>query len=240
MRVHRLVGPAATAALLLLAGLFALGGLVGFFAKANRPSKTYSPPGGDPGAGLESFSALALLAWPTPTPTPTPLPLSPTEPSVSENAAAPADVASQPARPSPESASEGQAPSIADYQNYDMASAVLAYVNGARSAQGLGALTSGAQSYAQLLTQLNTLSHDLNGGLLARIHASNYAGGSMGEALWEGWGNYGASDVVNDWLNSPSHRAILLGAYVDAGVACYVHEANGQPNTRCALDVGGP
>ncbi len=219
MRVHRLVGPAATAALLLLAGLFALGGLVGFFAKANRPSKTYSPPGGDPGAGLESFSALALLAWPTPTPTPTPLPLSPTEPSVSENAAAPADVASQPARPSPESASEGQAPSIADYQNYDMASAVLAYVNGARSAQGLGALTSGAQSYAQLLTQLNTLSHDLNGGLLARIHAS---------------------DVVNDWLNSPSHRAILLGAYVDAGVACYVHEANGQPNTRCALDVGGP
>jgi uncharacterized protein YkwD len=143
-------------------------------------------------------------------------------------------------------ASKGEAPT--EYQDYDKANAVLASINSARAAQGIaalsanGALTAAVESYAQLLTQLNTLSHDLNGGVLARIQASGYTGGFFGETLWEGLGrSYTADEVVNDWLNSPPHRVVLLSTtYVDAGVACYVKEVNGAPNTRCVLDVGAP
>lgn len=240
MHLRRLAGLAFATALLVLAGSIALGVLVDLFATPHEQQAVSAQPVAEGGAGLDSFSALA-----PPTQTPTPLPPPPTEAPVSENAATPAGVTSQPAGPSPVAASDGQA-TTANYQNYDMAGAVLGYVNSARAAQGLGplsangALTSAAESYAQLLAQLNTLSHDLSGGLLARIQASGYAGSNMGEALWEGWGNYSASDIVNDWLNSPHHRAIVLGAYADAGVACYVQEMNGALNTRCVLDVGSP
>jgi uncharacterized protein YkwD len=149
-------------------------------------------------------------------------------------------------------ASNGQA--ATGYQDYDMATAVLAAVNSARAAQGSaraapsiaalsanGALTAAARSYAQLLAQLDSLTHDAGGGLLARIQASGYTGGILAEALWEGWGQPTPDDVVNDWLNSPPHREILLTVtYVDAGIACYVRDVNGERNTRCVLDVGAP
>jgi len=246
MPVHRLAAPFLAGALFILAVLIALGGFADLFAKPNQRQTVYSQPPSDPGAGLESFAALPLLGWPTPAPTATSLPAPlPAEPPVADDGAA--EVSSQPANPPPPApASEDNPPATSEYQDYDMANAVLASVNSARGAQGLaalsanGALTAAAQSYAQLLTQLDTLTHDAGGGLLARIRASGYPGGFLGEALWEGWGQYAADQVVNQWLNSPPHREILLNpAYADAGVACYVQEVNGALNTRCVLDVGG-
>jgi uncharacterized protein YkwD len=263
MRAHRLAAPVLAGALFILAALIALGGLLDLFAKPDQRQTVYSQPPGDPGAGLESFAAFGLLGWPTPAPTATPLPAPlPSEPPVANDGAAAAEVSSQPTEAPPPApaledhppASDSTAPTpvsnppaTSEYQDYDMANAVLASVNSSRAAQGLaaysanGALTAAAQSYAQLLAQLDTLTHDAGGGLLARIQASDYPGGFLGEALWEGWGQYAPDAVVNDWLNSPPHREILLSStYVDIGVGCYVVITNGASNTRCVLDAGAP
>ena len=244
MPVHRAVGPFAAAALLLVAGLIALGGFIDLFAEPRESRRAaYAPPADDPAAGQQAFR---LLAWPTPGPTPVPPP--PVEPPPAADAIG--DISPPPEAPestlAPVPASEPDAPPAVEYQDYGLADAVLAAINAARAAQGIGPLSANgqlaaaAQSYAQLLTQLDTLSHDLNGGLLARLQGSGYAGGFLGEALWEGWGPYAADAVVNGWLNSPPHREILLTAsYVDAGVACYVRSTDGALNTRCVLDVGG-
>ena len=240
---HRAAGPVLATALLLLAGLIALGGFIDLFAEARKPQQAASPPG-DP--GVQRFAAFELSAWPTAAPTPVPPP--PTEPPPAADDTG--DVSPPPEAPAPPPApvpaSEPDTPVISEYQDYGMADGALAAINAARAAQGIGPLSANsqlaaaAQSYAHLLTELDTLSHDLNGGLLVRLQASGYAGGFLGEALWEGWGPYAADAVVSQWLNSPPHRDILLNAgFLDAGVACYVRVIDGALNTRCVLDVGG-
>ena len=241
MRLPPAASTVAAAALLLFAGLIALGGFVDLFAKPDQPHLTnYSPPAGDPGVGLQRFEAFGLFGWPTPAPTPLPPP--PTEPPPP----AAVDAGDNVSPPAPVPAAEADSPPVSEYQDYGMADGALAAINSARAAQGIGplsangALMGAAQSYAQLLTELDTLAHDLNGGLLARVQASGYPNGFLGEALWVGWGPYAAGDVVNEWLNSPPHRDILLNAgFVDAGIACYVRSRDGALNTRCVLDVGG-
>jgi uncharacterized protein YkwD len=264
MRMHRSAGGRVlTAALLTLAGLIAVGGFIDLFAKQpnHQNARRSQAPIDLKSAGLFSWSP----PWPTPTPAVSwaeaaqnwavaawTLALTPTAPPVDDTSStpvhdtAPADV-NQPAvapsyQPPPVPANESPPPG--DYHNYDMAYSITSYVNDARASAGLGrlgqngALSAAAQNYAQYLTDTNQFTHDALGGLLARVQTAGYRGGWVGEAIWEGWGNYGAADVVHDWLNSPSHRAILLGAnYSEIGVDCYVADG---PNTRCVLDVGAP
>jgi uncharacterized protein YkwD len=240
--MYRLAAPTLAVALLVLAALIAFVVVIDPFAKPNQQHAVYSQPPGDARVGLQSFAAFGLFGWPAPSPTPLP-----TEPPVADAGAA-AEVSSLPANSAPPvPASEDNPPAATEYQDYEMASAVLASVNSARAAQGIAALsandalTGAAQSYAQLLAQLHTLAHDAGGGLLTRVQAAGYPGDPfLGEALWEGWGQYGPGGVVNDWLNSPPHRDILLTTtYAEAGVACFVEESNGAKNTRCVLDVAG-
>ncbi len=256
-----------TAALLILAGLIAVGGFIDLFAK--QPSHFREPTRLQAPSDLKSAG---LFTWPPPWPTPTvvswaeaaqnwavaawTLALTPTPPPLDAAAAAaaapvgdsaPADVYQRASPPhyQPPPVPANESPPPGDYHNYDMAYSIIGYVNSARASAGLGglsqngALTAAAQHYAQYLTDTNQFTHDALGGLLARVQAAGYSGGWVGEAIWEGWGaNYGARDVVQDWLNSPSHRAILLGSnYTEIGVACYVAAG---PNTRCVLDVGAP
>jgi uncharacterized protein YkwD len=250
MRLLRRAGSVIAAALLILAGLIALGGFVDLFAKPNAPHSVRSRTPADENSGTNTLLTSGLFTWPPPwpIPTPTPEPLSATpepqsEPVLPDESSPQAEVTPQPTEAPPVSAQQPPA----EYQNYDMASAVIGYVNQARASQGLGALTpngalaAAAEGYAQYLTDTNQFTHDANGGLLARIQAAGYGGGYAGEAIWEGWGNYASGDVVDEWLNSPPHREILLGAvYTDIGVGCYVIDDDGQPNTRCVLDVGAP
>jgi uncharacterized protein YkwD len=245
MRLPPAASTAVAAALLLFAGLIALGGFIDLLAKPNGPRRaSYSPPGSDPGVGLQRFEAFGLLGWPTPAPTPVPPPA--TEPPPLADDAGDGSPPVQAPPGSPVAASENYQPATLDYQDYGMANGVLIAVNSARAAQGMGplsengALMGAAQNYAQLLTQLDTLAHDLGGGMLVRLQGSGYPGGFLGEALWEGWGRYVPEDVVNGWLNSPPHRDILLNAsFSDAGIACYVRSTDGALITRCVLDVGG-
>ncbi len=249
MRLLRLAGSVIAAALLILAGLIAFGGFVDLFAKPNTPHSVRSRAPGDENSGTNALLASGLFAWPPPwpppMPTPEPLPATPepqSEPVLLVEGSPRAEVTPEPSEAPPVPAQQPPA----EYQSYDMASALIGYVNAARALHGLGALTpngaltAAAEGYAQYLTHTNQFTHNANGGLLARIQAAGYGGGYAGEAIWEGWGNYASGAVVNDWLNSPPHREILLAAvYTDVGVGCYVIDDNGQPNTRCVLDVGG-
>lgn len=247
MRLHRRAGSVIAAALLILAGLIAFGGFVDLFAKPNTPHSVRSRVPADENSGTKTLLASGLFAWPPPWPTPTPTPIELPPPPQSEpvllvESSPQAEVTPEPSEAPPVPARQPPA----EFQNYEMASAVIGYVNEARASQGLsaltpnGALTAAAEGYAQYLTDTDQFTHNANGGLLARIQAAGYGGGYAGEAIWEGWGNYASGAVVNDWLNSPPHRGVLLAAvYTDIGVGCYVIDDNGQPNTRCVLDVGG-
>lgn len=248
--MHRHAGSVIAAALLILAGLIALGGFLDLFAKPSTARTVQSRTPVSQNIDASTLLARGLFAWPPPWPTPTPTPEPPpptpepqSEPVLPVESSPQAEVTPEPTEAPPVPAQQPPA----EYQSYDMASAVIGYVNAARAANGLGpltlngALTAAAEAYAQYLTDTSQFTHDANGGLLARIQAAGYDGGYAGEAIWEGWGNYASGEVVDEWLNSPPHREILLGAvYTDIGVGCYVIDDNGQPNTRCVLDVGAP
>ena len=102
-----------------------------------------------------------------------------------------------------------------------------ALINQERAARGLpalsfnGALTAAAEKYAALhFAQPDPfkLSHDLNGTAMDQARAEGYAGG-IGEVLAAA--SPSAAQIVELWLDSPGHRAIILGAgYSEIGVGC--------------------
>jgi uncharacterized protein YkwD len=97
----------------------------------------------------------------------------------------------------------------------------VAYLNEYRASLGLsqlsvnGALMTAAGNYAQLMATYNWFycSCDFHYGPdgsspSSRIAAAGYSGRYLGEALAGGQGS--ARSVINGWLNSPAHAAILL------------------------------
>jgi uncharacterized protein YkwD len=127
------------------------------------------------------------------------------------------------------------------------AAQVLALVNAERASRGLGqlasngALTNGVANYARLLLQYSALSHSAGGTTLSgRVAAAGYgAGPPLGEVLWLGVGRLPPERVVSDWLNSPSHRDVILNPiYRTAGVGCYFRQGE-RLEARCAMDLGG-
>ena len=104
---------------------------------------------------------------------------------------------------------------------------LAALINQERAARGLpvlsfnGALTAAAEKYAALsYAQPDPfkLSHNLNGTAMDRARAEGYAGG-IGEVLAAA--SPSAAQIVELWLNSPGHSAIILGAgYSEIGVGC--------------------
>jgi uncharacterized protein YkwD len=250
MREHSRAGSVLAAPLLILAGLIALGGFLDLFGKPGKATAPDLQSSAPTAARPNDLLAAGLFSWPPPWPAPAPA----QEP-------LPADVVAEPAELPPAVDEPTVQPTVAPteappvpavqppamYADYALASGAIDAVNAARAANGLGpvalngALSGAAQSYAQYLTETDQFTHDALGGLLARVRAAGYAGGYAGEAMWEGWGVYSAGEVVNDLLNSPPHRAILLSAvYTEIGAGCYVIDNNGAPNTRCVLDVGAP
>ena len=126
------------------------------------------------------------------------------------------------------------------------AATVLALVNAERVGRGLpsleanGTLAQGAAAYAQTLLQLNTLSHNADGGLLARIQATGYGEWALlGEVLWASTGYLPPERTVADWLASSGHRDIVLNpTFTKAGIGCSVSE--GDPlRARCVMYLAG-
>lgn len=104
---------------------------------------------------------------------------------------------------------------------------VAARINHERAAHGLpqlslnARLSAAAEAYAALhFAQQDPfrLSHDLDGSAIDRAARHGYHGG-VGEVL--AIGAPAAAAIVDLWLASPPHAALILGAdFVDIGVGC--------------------
>jgi uncharacterized protein YkwD len=234
MPVQRLVAPALTLALIGVAAL-ALA-----LTRGEGGSHSASPAASSIEATPTSSATLTPTASPTatraPTATSTPVPPSPTQrPQAQRPAQQPPAQQQQAAKP-PRVWSDG-----------GFAAQVLALVNAERAARGLaalssnGALTNGASDYSRLLLQYSSLSHSAAGTTLTtRVASAGYtAGPPLGEVLWLGIGTLPPERVVSDWLNSPSHRDVILNPiYHTAGVGCYFEQGS-RLEARCTMDLAG-
>ena len=121
-----------------------------------------------------------------------------------------------PEQASPTSEPPPPTPAAAVTAPADPGAEALAILNDYRTRQGLsplryeGSLAAAAANYARLMADNGWFGHDGPDGSTpqSRIAAAGYSGRFKGEALAGGQGS--AAQVVNTWLNSPPHAAILL------------------------------
>jgi uncharacterized protein YkwD len=81
------------------------------------------------------------------------------------------------------------------------------------------ALIRAATKHCTWMAQTGTMSHTGEGGSTVgeRITAEGYLWRSCGENIAQG--QRSVTEVVTAWMNSPGHRANILGQYVDVGFA---------------------
>ena len=99
-------------------------------------------------------------------------------------------------------------------------------INQQRAARGLsqlrsdGALIAAAASYAGLQWSHDpyALSHNLDGNARDRANRQGYYGW-IGEVLVTG--SPSPQQLVDLWIASPPHAAIIFGDFADIGVACH-------------------
>ena len=94
-----------------------------------------------------------------------------------------------------------------------------------------GSLTHAAQLQSDQMVRLGRMAHELPEGQYPRpedrLAAANYRWQAYGENLAFGYPN--ASSVVQGWMDSPGHRANILGAaYTEIGVGLAI-DGNGRP-----------
>lgn len=109
----------------------------------------------------------------------------------------------------------GQPPQLAE---------LLAQINNTRKANGVPAVTenklldqSAATKASDMITR-NYWAHNAPDGTepWVFIHQAGYKYQYAGENLWNGYDD----TVINDWLNSPTHKAVMLDAhYTEIGIA---------------------
>src|SRR6476469_1903227 len=132
-------------------------------------------------------------------------------------------------------------------------SALLCTVNAERTARGLSAygetatLSQAAQGFGDAMVAQAFFDHVSPGGstLVSRVRESGWlpATGtySVGEAIaWAGAPLDSAAQVVDDWMNSPPHRAILLSdSFREAGLGIARGiPVGGGPGATVVLDAG--
>jgi uncharacterized protein YkwD len=114
------------------------------------------------------------------------------------------------------------------------ARAVLDAVNAARASRGVAPLrwddaaSRAAQAHSEDMAAMRQMSHLGSDGSDAgtRLRAAGATWSSWGEAL--GAGQRDAASLVQAWMGSDGHRAVLLGAFTRAGVGVAV-SADGTP-----------
>lgn len=157
-------------------------------------------------------------------------------PTVSKPSAAPSATVTQNASPAPHTSAPTVAPSqtSGDFRT-QVEQFVLEETNAARAQNGLGALTNDslaasiARGHSQDMLSKNYFSHTNQSGCNAGCRLTNggYVWRSYGENIhWMSGYNLSARDsakkIVNDWMNSPGHRANILGNFKYAGVGIAV------------------
>jgi uncharacterized protein YkwD len=122
-------------------------------------------------------------------------------------------------------------------------------VNGERAQHGLGPLRAdrhlarAAQRHAADMVRRRYFAHDRPGWTLpGRLRAAGWSGASAAEAIAYGCGGLATPQAtLAAWLNSPPHRAIVLGRYRRGGIgltagAPFAGECTGAGTW--VLDVG--
>jgi len=124
--------------------------------------------------------------------------------------------------------------------------ALLSQVNAARAAHGLAALrvdprlVRAARSHTAAIVSSGVFEH---GKFWVWIEHEGVRGGRIAETLgWTAPAEGSERRIVNGWLHSPGHRAILLDrAYRDIGIGVHLGTFKGRPNAAVATaDFHGP
>ncbi len=129
-----------------------------------------------------------------------------------------------------------------------LAGRIVALVNVQRAAAGLQPVTvnavlmAEAQRFSGIQADLGTLSHRGNDGTNAgqRLTRAGYTWRFYGENLAAG--HITADDVVTAWMNSPSHRAIMLHPKAQEIGIGHTHRGNDPARyvNYYAMEVGQP
>ncbi len=110
---------------------------------------------------------------------------------------------------------------IANETDWDLAYKILGYINDFRTNMGLEPLsmettinTALAVSHSEYMEEQERISHD------NFIERATVLGSQGAQAVGENvaFGYSSAQEVVNAWINSPSHRDVLEGNYTHAGI----------------------
>jgi uncharacterized protein YkwD len=131
-------------------------------------------------------------------------------------------------------------------------SATVCLINAARSQRGLSrlgatdSLARAAADHSHDMAVRDFFSHNSPGGLTPaqRIGRAGYLGGASSWTIGEtiGWGTGSAASpaaIVQSWLRSPPHRAILLnGRYDDIGIGIAVGAPQGGGGATFTGDFG--
>ena len=126
-------------------------------------------------------------------------------------------------------------------------------INRERAAAGLpalrlsAALRTASEKYIVIVRDQQNLDHTLDGEPWDRARREGYPSTFVGEVLaLDGYSGAVNVDVegnamVDSWMNSPPHRAILLdGRYADLGVGCALGQWEGRPAVYCVGKTGRP
>jgi uncharacterized protein YkwD len=133
--------------------------------------------------------------------------------------------------------------------NYDYDSQVASLLNAERAKAGLaalavnGALTSAARAHSVDMVTHNLTQHNGSDGSTPRqrMTAAGYTGSWWGEIIYWGSGSYGSpAQAVAWWMNSPTHKNVILGShYTDFGIG-YVYCSSFTYKNFFTVDFGGP
>lgn len=125
---------------------------------------------------------------------------------------------------------------------------VFAEVNRRRAEIGLAPvvvearLTQASKDYAKVLADYDHFSHTGPDGstLVTRVEAAGFPFTvQLGEVLAWGSNGWPPADIVQAWMDSPSHREqILSPVYTRAGIGCYFTE-EADLTVRCVMDLAG-
>jgi uncharacterized protein YkwD len=107
---------------------------------------------------------------------------------------------------------------------------IAAQINAHRQAAGLPpltldpALTQAARAHCHDMSGMDTPSHTGSDGSSPadRVEAAGYEGNYTGEII--AWGTWGSEDVVEWWMNSPTHRAVILSTWATEFGVGYVRD----------------
>ncbi len=189
------------------------------------------------------FEALSVPV--TPVPTSTPIPPRPTDTPV------PPPPTNTPVPPPPAPPTSTPEPIVqAGNGWWDAAfeAEVFAVVNQKRAEAGLAPLavesrlTQAGKNYAKVLADHNHFSHTGPDGstLVSRVEAAGFPFTvQIGEVIAWGSNGWPPADIVQAWMDSPSHREqIMSPVYTQAGVGCYFTEEAGL-TVRCVMDLAG-